>query len=170
MPWYFRKSFKLGAFRINLSKSGIGASVGIKGARVSAGPRGTYLNLGTNGLYYRKRLDTPGERSGKRSLPFRIVLVLSFFATVGAIVFLGRPVSPQRVFVTKFEVTKNAVRIREMPSLHAKIIATCNTGDTFNYLREDTVTHWVQIELPGKRTGYIKSELGIVKRAARVNK
>jgi hypothetical protein len=56
MPFYIRKAFRLGPVRINLSKSGLGASVGMKGARLSTGPRGTQVNAGRYGLYYRKRL------------------------------------------------------------------------------------------------------------------
>src|SRR5688500_15055972 len=56
MGFFFRKSIKLGPFRINLSKSGIGVSSGFKGARISTGPRGTQVNLGRKGLYYRKQL------------------------------------------------------------------------------------------------------------------
>ncbi len=41
MGWQFRKSIRLGkGFRLNISKSGIGLSGGVKGARVSVGPRG----------------------------------------------------------------------------------------------------------------------------------
>lgn len=41
MGWQFRKSINLGkGFRLNISKSGIGVSGGVKGARVSVGPRG----------------------------------------------------------------------------------------------------------------------------------
>ena len=41
MGFNFRKSIKLGKnFRINLSKSGVGFSAGVKGARVSVGPKG----------------------------------------------------------------------------------------------------------------------------------
>lgn len=40
MGWQFRKSINLGkGFRLNISKSGIGLSGGVKGARVSVGPR-----------------------------------------------------------------------------------------------------------------------------------
>lgn len=56
MPFYLRKAKKLGPLRINLSKSGIGASVGVKGARVAVGPRGTIVNMGRGGIYYRKSL------------------------------------------------------------------------------------------------------------------
>jgi hypothetical protein len=56
MGLFFRKSIKLGPLRINLSKSGIGISFGVPGARVSAGPSGSSLTVGGKGVYYRKRL------------------------------------------------------------------------------------------------------------------
>jgi hypothetical protein len=58
MGFYFRKSVGLGPIRLNLSKSGLGASFGVKGARISVGPRGTQLNVGSHGLYYRQSLGT----------------------------------------------------------------------------------------------------------------
>ena len=54
MGWYFRKSVGFGPFRVNLSKSGIGASVGVRGARIGVGPRGHYVRLGRGGLYYQQ--------------------------------------------------------------------------------------------------------------------
>lgn len=60
MGWGFRKSFKFGPMRLNLSKSGIGVSAGVRGARISAGPRGTYLNVGRGGLYYRQKIGGTG--------------------------------------------------------------------------------------------------------------
>ena len=62
MGFSFRKSLKFGPLRVNLSKSGVGLSTGVKGARVSKGPRGTYLNVGTGGVQYRKKLDGTSER------------------------------------------------------------------------------------------------------------
>ena len=53
MPFYIRKSVSAGPFRFNLSKSGIGLSVGVKGFRVGTGPRGHYVHAGRGGLYYR---------------------------------------------------------------------------------------------------------------------
>lgn len=67
MGWYFRKSFRSGPFRINLSKSGIGYSFGIKGARISTGPRGTYVNFGANGIYYRKKISPNNEQNYRRT-------------------------------------------------------------------------------------------------------
>ena len=65
MGFSFRKSIKLGPLRVNLSKSGIGLSAGVRGARVSKGPRGTYLNVGTGGVQYRKKLDGTSEREAR---------------------------------------------------------------------------------------------------------
>ncbi len=54
MSFYLRKAVKVGPFRFNLSKSGVGVSVGIKGFRVGSGPNGNYVHMGRGGLYYRK--------------------------------------------------------------------------------------------------------------------
>lgn len=62
MGWYLKKSFSFGPLRLNLSKSGIGASVGVKGLRVSTGPKGRQLNAGREGLYYRASLNTPSTQ------------------------------------------------------------------------------------------------------------
>src|SRR5438270_12836189 len=57
MGYFFRRSARLGPFRLNFSKSGIGASVGVKGARVTMTPRGTtYVTVGSHGFYYRETL------------------------------------------------------------------------------------------------------------------
>jgi len=63
MGLYLRKSFRAGPVRFNLSKSGIGISGGVKGARISVGPRGTYVHCGRHGLYYRKHLSSAQARS-----------------------------------------------------------------------------------------------------------
>jgi hypothetical protein len=52
MGWYLRKSFSFGPLRLNLSKSGLGYSFGVKGARIGTGPRGNYIHMGRYGLYY----------------------------------------------------------------------------------------------------------------------
>lgn len=57
MPWYIRKSFSRGPVRLNLSKSGLGASFGVKGLRIGVGPKGTYVAGGRGGLYYRQYLN-----------------------------------------------------------------------------------------------------------------
>jgi hypothetical protein len=62
MGFYFRKSFGFGPVRLNLSRSGLGASFGVKGAHIGVGPRGTYVQMGRGGLYYRQTL-TPAHRT-----------------------------------------------------------------------------------------------------------
>lgn len=59
MAFYVRKSVSVGPFRFNLSKSGIGASVGVPGLRVGTGPRGNYVHAGMGGFYYRSTLSSP---------------------------------------------------------------------------------------------------------------
>lgn len=54
MGFYFRKSVSLGGLRFNFSKSGVGVSTGIKGFRIGSGPRGNYVQMGRNGIYYKK--------------------------------------------------------------------------------------------------------------------
>jgi hypothetical protein len=56
MGFYIRKGFNFGPLRLNLSRSGLGTSFGVKGLRIGLGPRGAYLHAGRGGLYYRKSL------------------------------------------------------------------------------------------------------------------
>lgn len=57
MPFYIRKGLNFGPIRVNLSKSGLGFSAGVTGARLGINSQGrTYLHGGRHGLYYRKNL------------------------------------------------------------------------------------------------------------------
>ncbi len=61
MGFYLRKSFRAGPVRFNLSKSGVGASFGVTGARLGVSSRGrAYVHGGRGGLYYRKSLGGGG--------------------------------------------------------------------------------------------------------------
>lgn len=71
MGFYLRKSTKIGPFRVNLSKSGVGVSAGVPGFRVSTGPRGAMVHMGRSGIYYQKslgksrhQLDIHGSKPG----------------------------------------------------------------------------------------------------------
>jgi Protein of unknown function (DUF4236) len=55
---YLRKTIKIGPFRFNLSKSGVGVSTGVKGLTFGAGPRGKYIHIGRYGIHYRAKLST----------------------------------------------------------------------------------------------------------------
>lgn len=66
MGFRFRKSFKLApGVRMNLSGSGVGWTLGPRGASIGIGKRGTYLNAGLpgTGISSRQRLDTPAPRT-----------------------------------------------------------------------------------------------------------
>ncbi|MFI5163006.1 MAG: DUF4236 domain-containing protein [Sphingobacteriales bacterium] len=63
MGWSYRKSFGSGPFRVNFSKRGVSYSVGVKGARVNFSPRGTYVNLSSNGITYRRKIRGANQAS-----------------------------------------------------------------------------------------------------------
>ena len=65
MPFYLRKSVRVGPLRFNLSQSGIGVSTGIPGFRIGVGPRGNYVHAGRGGVYYRATLP-PGNNAPPR--------------------------------------------------------------------------------------------------------
>ena len=68
MGWFLRKSFRVGPLRLNLSKRGIGASVGVKGARLGVDATGKpYAAGGRYGIYFRESLGAsrPQEPAGE---------------------------------------------------------------------------------------------------------
>lgn len=72
MGFYLRKSIRVGPFKFNLSKSGIGVSTGIPGFRIGMGQRGNYVHMGRGGLYYRATLpssSTPSSPPHSHKLP-----------------------------------------------------------------------------------------------------
>jgi len=65
MGIFFRKSVKMGPIRFNLSKSGIGTSVGVKGLRVGVNATGkSYVSGGMGGIYFRNSLSPSNNRLG----------------------------------------------------------------------------------------------------------
>jgi len=72
MGFYIRQGISFGPLRFNLSKSGIGVSVGVKGARIGTGPSGAYVHMGRHGLYYRQRLGgSEGQSTPPRVEPYQ---------------------------------------------------------------------------------------------------
>ena len=70
MGFRFRNIIKLmPGLRLNISKSGISATVGVRGACVNVGAKGTFLNVGVpgTGVSYRNRIG-PAE-DGAREIP-----------------------------------------------------------------------------------------------------
>ena len=75
MAFYYRKSISLGPFRVNVSKSGVGYSVGGPGVRTGVSSRGrryTTFTLPGTGIGYRAG---SGPASGKGCLLIAIALV-----------------------------------------------------------------------------------------------
>lgn len=61
MAWSFRRRIKVApGVHLNISKSGVSTSYGMKGMSITTGPRGTYLNTSIpgTGLYNRQRIDS----------------------------------------------------------------------------------------------------------------
>ena len=94
MGWYLRKAFTFGPLRINLSKSGLGASFGVRGARLGVDAKGRpYAAGGRGGLYFWKRLPAPDGESApappSRSSALPWILLAIAVAVILALV-LGR--------------------------------------------------------------------------------
>ncbi|WP_372460627.1 DUF4236 domain-containing protein [Actinomycetospora endophytica] len=53
MGFYLRRSIGLGPMRVSVSTRGLGASIGVPGLRVGAGPRGAYVSLANGVVTYR---------------------------------------------------------------------------------------------------------------------
>jgi len=68
MGLFFRKSKKIGLFRLNASKSGFGLSFGVKGCRFSLNQKGIQFNTGSKGAYYRKSLSWNKLKNNKISI------------------------------------------------------------------------------------------------------
>ncbi len=67
MGFYLRKSFSAGPLRLNLSKSGLGLSVGVPGARIGITSTGRgYVHAGRGGLYFRQSLGSASNPSANR--------------------------------------------------------------------------------------------------------
>jgi Protein of unknown function (DUF4236) len=80
MGWSYRKSVNFGPFRVNLSKSGVGYSVGGKDFRVGVNPRGRRYEAVTipgTGLHYRSSEKTRGQGSGCAGMILLMVLVVA---------------------------------------------------------------------------------------------
>lgn len=97
MGFFVRKATSVGPFRVNLSKGGLGTSLGVKGARISSGPSGAHVFAGRKGMYYRKSLNssraaTRQEITSKANPPVvdggMYFIIYLFFACVGGLVYL----------------------------------------------------------------------------------
>lgn len=69
MSFYLRTSIGVGPVRVGMSRSGLGASVGVPGFRLGAGPRGTYISLGGGLVSYRATVRSPRGSSAVQTTP-----------------------------------------------------------------------------------------------------
>lgn len=69
MSFYLRTSIGVGPLRMNMSRSGLGASVGVPGFRLGARPRSTYVSLGGGLVCYRATVRSPRGSSAARTAP-----------------------------------------------------------------------------------------------------
>ena len=97
MGFSFRKSKSFGPFRLNLSKSGLGISTGVKGARIGVGPRGVTTSVGVKGVYYRTTTSatskpdsqaSPSQAGPAIALGVVITVVLAVGIVIGVTVAL----------------------------------------------------------------------------------
>ena len=69
MSFYLRTSIGVGPLRVSMSRSGLGASVGVPGFRLGAGPRGTYISLGGGLVSHRATVRSTRGISSVRTTP-----------------------------------------------------------------------------------------------------
>lgn len=107
MGFRFRKSFRLApGLRMNLSGSGLGFSVGPRGATVSFGKRGAYMNAGIPGTGISMREKIGGGRSARKASasPAEEVSIRVGVSDDGTVSFndqYGRPLPDKYVAIAK---------------------------------------------------------------------
>jgi hypothetical protein len=95
MAFFFRKSVRLGPLRFNLSKRGVGASVGVKGARVGIDADGReYVAGGRYGLYFRERGSHVGAGVVVVAIVLGIVAVLAMILAGCSSMSRAEPIIP----------------------------------------------------------------------------
>ncbi|WP_108651335.1 DUF4236 domain-containing protein [Dongshaea marina] len=108
MGWSYRKSKRIGPFRLNLSRSGLGLSLGVKGARVGISSRGRrYGSLSLFGFSYRTygssgpNRQTPSWPLRHYALVFGIIALLLGAALPGILLLLLAVIGYGRIYCTK---------------------------------------------------------------------
>ena len=75
MAWSYRKRIKIiPGIHLNFSRSGISTSIGVRGANVTIGKSGTYINQSIPGLgIYKRQKISGGNGNGKVNQPTNYV-------------------------------------------------------------------------------------------------
>lgn len=115
MGFRFRRTVKLlPGVRLNLSRSGVSTTVGVRGASVTVGKKGTYANVGLpgSGVSYRTRIDGEAEggeerapEGGRKRSSLLPMLVVALALGGGALAFFGLKTAPAPVAATPVAAT-----------------------------------------------------------------
>lgn len=167
----FRRTVKLlPGVRLNLSRSGVSTTVGVRGASVTAGKQGTYANVGLpgSGVSYRTRIDGEAEGSeprvadgGRKRSSLLPILVVALALGGGALTFFGlktppapqaaapvaaAPVAAAPVAAAPEEnvtIAKRSTALKAEPSRKSEKIGTAHQGDSFTVFSRQGV--WLQV-------------------------
>lgn len=122
MGWSYRKSVRLGPVRVNFSKSGIGASIGVKGARISTGPRGTQATFSALGTRVTQQL-SPAKKKTKKAVtaPIAPPLAAPALAAVPAKKAAPKPATATWPMVGASSGTSSPTRKPELGALFSKL-------------------------------------------------
>jgi hypothetical protein len=97
MAWVLRKSIRVGPLSLNLSKRGVGTSVGVKGFRAGVDASGKpYVAGGREGIYFRERIPTGDTAPTPQELPRRggsstvAWIIAAVLAVIVVLLLVGR--------------------------------------------------------------------------------
>ena len=79
MAWNYRKRIKIApGIHLNLSKGGVSTSIGPKGAKVTFGEKGTYMNksIPGTGLYSREKMSGSNNSSNSGCAIVLVAIIL----------------------------------------------------------------------------------------------
>jgi hypothetical protein len=165
----FRRTVKLlPGVRLNLSRSGVSTTVGVRGASVTVGKQGTYANVGLpgSGVSYRTRIDGESHEhqapeAGRKRSSLLPMLVVALALGGGALAFLGlkTPTAPQAAApitaapvaaapvaaapAETVTIAKRSTALKAEPSRKSEKVGTAHQGDSFTVFSRHGV--WLQV-------------------------
>jgi len=93
MAWGYRKSVRLPlGTRVNVSKSGVGVSIGVPGARIGIDSQGRsyhQVSIPGTGIYERRYSSKPGESEGGKWVLFLLVILATFLGGLALVWVVG---------------------------------------------------------------------------------
>jgi hypothetical protein len=155
--------------RLNLSRSGLSTTVGVRGASVTLGKKGTYANVGLpgSGVSYRTRIDGEGHEhqapeAGRKRSSLLPMLVVALALGGGALAFFALKTAPAPVAATPVAaapvaaapattapavetvtIAKRSTALKAAPSRKSEKLGTVHQGDRFTVFSRHGV--WLQV-------------------------